>query len=67
MEICFSELYLERAHIFHTVYKNVLIAVWILNTGAMQIYILGLLTVKHTLVFLQIFLIIYILVWLKFR
>ena len=67
MEICFSELYLEIAHVFHTVYKNVLIAVWILNAGAMQICILGLLIVQLTLVFLQIFLIIYILVRLKFR
>lgn len=48
MEVCFSELYLEIAHIFLTVYKNVLIAVWILNTGDVQIYILELLVVKHT-------------------
>lgn len=39
MEVCFSELYLEIAHIFPTVYKNVLIAVWILNTSAIQILI----------------------------
>lgn len=47
MEVCFSELYLEIAHMFLTVYKNVLIAIWILNRGIIQIYILGLLIVKH--------------------
>lgn len=67
MEVCFSELYLEIAHIFLTVYKNVLIAVWILKTGTIRIYILGLLIVKHTSVFLHIFLIIYILVRVNFR
>lgn len=56
MEVCFSALYLEIAHIILTVYKNVLIAVWILNTGTIQIYILGLGIVKHTLAFLHILL-----------
>lgn len=56
MEVCFSALYLEIAYIFLTVYKNVLIAVWILNTGTIQIYILGLGIVKHTLAFLLILL-----------
>lgn len=67
MEVCFSGLYLEIAHIFLTVYKNVLIAVWILNTGAIQIEILELMVVKHTSVSLYIFVIIYILAGLKFR
>lgn len=56
MEVCFSELYLEIAPIFLTVYKNVLIALWILKTGTIQIYILGLSIVKHASVFLHIFL-----------
>ena len=69
MEVCFSELYLEIAHIFLTVYKNVLITVWILNTSTIQIliYILELLILKHTFVFLHIFFIIYTLIGLKFR
>lgn len=62
MEVCFSELCLEIAHIFLTVYKNILITIWTLKTGTIQIYILGLLIIKYTLVFLDVFLIIYILV-----
>lgn len=36
MKVCFSSLYLEIAHIFLPLYENVLMVVWILNTGTIQ-------------------------------
>jgi hypothetical protein len=65
MEVCFSALYLEIAHIFLLLYENVLVAVWILNTGSIQIDIFELPLIKHTSVFLHIFWVIYVPEWLN--
>lgn len=65
MEVCFSALYLEIAHIFLPLYENVLMAIWILKTGTIQIDIFELLLIKHTSVSSHILWIIYVPVWLN--
>lgn len=57
-EVCFSALYLEIAHIFLPLYENVLMVVWRLNTGTIQIDIFEHMFIKPTSVFLHIFCII---------
>lgn len=51
MEVCFSALYLEIAHIFLPLYENVLMIVCILNTGTTQINVFEFMLIKHTSVF----------------
>lgn len=65
MKVCFSSLYLEIAHIFLPLYENVLMVVWILNTGPMQTDTVELRIVKGTSVFLRIFWNTYVPVWLN--
>lgn len=60
IEVCFSALYLEIAHIFLLLYENVLMVVWILNTDTIQIDVFKLMLIKDTSVFLHIFWIIYV-------
>lgn len=65
MKVCFSSLYLEIAHIFLPLYENVLMVVWILNTGTMQTDTVELRLVKGTSVFLRIFWNTYVPAWLN--
>lgn len=65
MEVCFSALYLETAHILLPRYETVSMVVWILNTGAVHIDIFEVILIKHASVFPHIFWIIYVPVWLN--
>lgn len=65
MKVCFSSLYLEIAHIFLPLYENVLMVVWILNTGTIQTDTVELTLVKGAPVFLCIFWNTYAPAWLN--
>lgn len=65
MKVCFSSLYLEIAHIFLPLYENVLMVVWILNTGTIQTDTVELTLVKGAPVFLCIFWNTYAPAWLS--
>lgn len=65
MKVCFSSLYLEIAHIFLPLYENVLMVVWILNTGTIQTDAVELTLIKGAPVFLRIFWNTYAPAWLS--